>query len=204
MRKIETIWHQILFQALNEQKFKFTQQELSKDYGYSLSTVHYALEVPCKIGAIRKTGKFAVLDNFKKLLFYWASQRRLSNDIIYQTHSDKSVQEREGFIIPEAIFAGYSAAKQILDEPPAGYDKVYFYAQEQNLEAIKDRFPEDPPAGEAGGPANLFVLKKIKTLDRFGSWTTIPQTFVDIWNCSDWYARDFISSLEKKIDGLLS
>jgi len=198
MRKIETIWHQILFQAVKKNKFKFTQQELAKQFGYSLSTVNYALDIPAKIGAIRKTGKFSVLADYKKLLFYWANQRHLSKDIIYQTHSPYPVQEREGLIPPKMIFAGYSAAKKHLNEPPSEYNKIYFYASPTQIKQIKKRFPEKK------GEANTFALKKISTLDNYGKYTTLPQTYVDIWNFTDWYARDYAIALEEKINGLLS
>ncbi len=198
MRKIETIWHDILFQALEKKKFKFTQQELAEKFGYSLSTVNYALEVPSEMGAVRKESKFFVLADIKKLLYYWASDRRLSNDIIYQTYSEESVFSLEKIVPPGSIFAAYTAAKEYLAEPPADYSKIYLYADINSLTEIKTRYPE------VRKRPNIFVLKKIAAVERYGDFTTLPHTFVDIWNLSDWYAREFVIGLEEKIDALLS
>ncbi len=198
MRKIETIWHEILFQALEKKKFKFTQQELAEKFGYSLSTVNYALDVPAEMGMVRKESKFSVLTDFNKLLYYWASERRLAKDIIYKTYADQDIISLEKIIPPEAIFGGYTAAKEYLGEPPADYSKIYFYADESSLEEIKRRYPENNQR------PNVFVLKKIPALERYGDYTTLPQTFVDIWNLRDWYAREFVISLEDKINALLS
>ena len=95
MKKIETIWHHLLYSALKENNFKHTQKQLAGKFGYSLSTINYALTVPEKIGAIRKESKFFVLADFKKLLYYFASFRNFNKDIIYQTYVDEPVGEIE-------------------------------------------------------------------------------------------------------------
>jgi hypothetical protein len=41
-------------------------------------------------------------------------------------------------------------------------------------------------------------------MKRFGPVTTLPQTFVDIWNLKDWYGQDFIKRLEEKINEKLA
>lgn len=199
MKKIETIWHHILYEALTHKTFKFTQQELALRFSYSLSTVHHALVVPTRIGAIRKESKFFVLEHFMKLLLYWASVRNLKRSIIYQAYSPLSVNEREGQMPGAAIYACYSAARQILGEPPADYEAVYIYDTAGAIAEIERRFPR----GKAQRP-NLFVLAGGPALRRYGAVTTIPQTYVDIWNLSDWYSADFTRTLEEKIHGLLS
>lgn len=88
MKKIETIWHYIFYEALTHKQFKFIQQELTIRFSYSLSTIHYAIGVPTSIGATRKESKFFVRAHFMKLLLYWASVRNLSRLIIYQTYVD--------------------------------------------------------------------------------------------------------------------
>ena len=198
MKKIETLWHHILYEALTHKTFKFTQQELAGEFGYSLSTVHHALVVPTAIGAIRKETKFFVLANFMKLLLYWASVRNLKRSIIYQTSSPLSVTEREGLVPPTAVFACYSAGRRILGEPPADYDEVYFYDDPSSLPEIHRRFP--PVASRR---PNVVVLSTDGQLRHYGGVTTTPQTYVDIWNLSDWYSTDFTRALEEKIHGLL-
>lgn len=199
MRKIETIWHHILWLALEKKQFKHTQQELARFFGYSLSTINHALTAPTQLGAIRKESKFFVLENFQKLLYYWASIRNLENDIIYQTYFDADILEIEGLLLPESIFAGYSAGRQILKEAPSDYSKVYCYFTEAEIAKFKDRFPANKEK-----PANLFILKQHPVMKHYGSVTTLPQTFVDIWNLKDWFSRDFTQKLEEKINGILS
>lgn len=198
MKKIETIWHHILFQAL-EGRYKHTQQSLASEFSYSLSTVNHALRAPTQMGAIRKTSKFFVLENFDKLLYYWASIRNVEKDILYKTYVDARIAEIEGMVPPKSIYAGYSAAKKLLGEPPADYSKVYFYSAETDLGQVKARFPLNSER-----ESNMFVLKMPPVMPRYGQITTIPQTFVDIWNFRDWYGKDFIRSLETKIYAILS
>lgn len=200
MKKIETIWHHLLWSALAEKQFKHTQQELAKIFAYSLSTVNYALSIPSQIGAVRKESKFFVLQDFFKLLYYWGSLRNLNKDLIYQTYVAGPVLETEGMVPAESVYAGYSAARLLLGEAPADYDKVHLYFPVEQLVKIKERFPL---SGEKK-PANLFVYKFHSQMNRYGSFTTLPQTFVDIWNLKDWYSRDFIQALEEKIHGILS
>lgn len=198
MKKIETIWHHILTEALTKGKFESTQQELAHRFRYSLSTVHHALGVPVEMGGIRKTAKSFVLQDFKKLLYYWASVRGLARDVLYQTAVDLPVREIEGRALPESIYGVYGAANQILGEPPADYSKVYFYLPPDSLTRFERRFPLTRKH-----PANTFALKMPPPMPRYGSSTTLVQTFVDVWNLTDWYARDFTQALEAKINGLL-
>ncbi|MBI4041871.1 MAG: hypothetical protein HY391_00180, partial [Deltaproteobacteria bacterium] len=141
MKKIETCWHYLLYEALVQRKFKHTQQELAEKLHYSSSTIHHALRVPAQIGAVRKASKFFVVEDVEKLLYYWASLRNLERDILYKTLVHAPIREMEGLVPPSCIFACYTAAKTMLGEAPADYSKVYFYAQRETLEEVKNRFP---------------------------------------------------------------
>lgn len=198
MKKIEIIWQFLLLQALTKGIFRHTQQDLARRFSISLSTVSHAIQKPTAIGAIRKESKFFVLEDVMKLLYFWASARNLQRRIIYQTHVDMSVTEIEGIALPTSLFACYSAARLILGTAPADYASVYFYDDPIHLDAIKTRFP--PVSGK---PPNVIFLEKSHIMDADGV-TTLPLTFVDIWNLPDWYAKDFIAALEVKIHGLLS
>lgn len=197
MKKIETIWHHLLFSALKG-NYKHTQTELAERFSFSLSTINHALNVPTSIGAIRKTSRFFVLNDFTKLLYYWASVRNFEKDIIYTSFYDGTVSEIEGLINPEGIYACYSAGRKVLKESPADYSKVYFYIPEQFLDKVKSRFSE-----KSKKDCNIFVLKMPLFMSDYGNTTTLPQTFVDIWNLRDWYSKDFVKSLEEKINGIL-
>lgn len=199
MKKIETVWHHVLWGALSERRLQLTQQELAKRFSYSLSTIHHALRVPTEMGAIRKTGKSFVLSDFKKLLYYWASVRALPRDVLYATTSDLPIREIEGLALPESLYGAYSAARRLLGEPPADYSKVYFYIAPKDLAAFKRRFP---PSSRP--PANTFALKMPPVMPQYGPITTLAQTFVDLWSLADGYARDFTRALEEKMDALLS
>lgn len=199
MRKIETIWQHILYRALERKQYKHTQKELASLFDYSLSTVHHALGVPAKMGALRKTSKFFVLEDFEKLLYYWGSVRNLEADLLYNTYLAAPVLEIEGLVLPGSIYAGYSAARRLLGEPPSDYAKVYFYISQDRLNEVVQRFPRNSQR-----EANIFALKMPVVMPQYGAVTTLPQTFVDIWNMRDWYSRDFTRSLKEKIDGLLS
>jgi hypothetical protein len=60
MTKKEIIWREILFQAIENKKFEFTQKELAQKYRFSLSTVFNALKVPREAGAVEGKRGFRV------------------------------------------------------------------------------------------------------------------------------------------------
>ena len=195
MQKIETIWRELLFEALEKKNRQFTQKKLAEKFHFSLSTVFQALKIPRKMGAVRVTGRFFVLEDPEKLLYHWASARNLRKDLIYQTRVDLPVLEIEGQMPAGVVFGAFSAFRQRFQMVPADYDKVYVYTN--NLAEIKKRFPQN------GGPANLFVLASDEFLFSYGYFTSLGQTFVDLWNLKEWYAKEFINALREKINGLL-
>lgn len=198
MRKIETIWHHLLVNALEKGELRHTQKAISERFGYSLSTINLAVKKAEFVGAIKMSGKFFTVSDVKKLLYFWATHRNLNRDIIYKTWVDEPVLEIEGLIPDGAVFACYTAAKEILKEAPSDYSKVYLYFDEGNLETVKKRFPpSDLPN------FNLFVLKEAPWQKDYGQVTSLANTFVDLWNLSDWYAKDFLIALEREIDGIL-
>ncbi|MBU3935686.1 hypothetical protein KJ909_03360 [Patescibacteria group bacterium] len=199
MKKIETTWHHLLILAIEKGQFKHTQESLAGHFGYSLSTINLAVKKAAAVGAVKMSGKFFVLSDPKKLLFYWATHRNLDKDILYKTHSGLPISEIEGLIPPQSIMGGFSAAKKILGEAPSDYSKVFFYLSPETVETATKRYPASTKGNE-----NIFVLKSYPKQKEYGQITTLPQTFVDLWSLSDWYAKDFLTSLEEKIDGLLS
>jgi len=193
MTKKEIIWREILFQAIENKKIEFTQKELAQKYGFSLSTIFNALKTPRQSGALFVGGRGFKVQDTEKFLYLWATFRNLKKDIIYQTNVSKSVQEIEGEMPPNVIFAAFSAFLKKYREAPADYDKVYIYSKEEETDEIKTRFPfkKDYP--------NLIVLKADLWLKNFGKITPDCQTFVDLWNLPEWYAKDFLNALKKKI-----
>ncbi len=193
MNKKEIIWREILHQAIENKKLDFTQKELAQKYSFSLSTVFNALKIPRASGAIRAGGRGFKVEDKEKFLYLWATMRRFGKDIIYQTNVSKSVREIEGEMPPDIIFGCFSAYSKKYKSPPADYDKVYVYADKKTLEEIKIRFPKKK------GYVNLIVLASDSVLSSFGKITPDVQTFADLWNLPEWYAKDFLNGLKEKI-----
>lgn len=187
MKKIEIIWREILETGVKNPVFE--QKQLAEKFNFSTSTVFAALKPLRGIGAVAVTGRNFRLTNLEKLLYFWATHRNLSKDIIYQTRVEQPTMETEGMIDNKTIYGAYSAARILLGFAPADYDKVYVYGSKE----ITTRFPRLP------GPANFFVLKPDPFLKP--PTTGISQTFVDLWNLSDWYATDFLRALKEKFYG---
>lgn len=198
MKKIETIWHHLLYQAIEHEEFQHTQAGLAELFHYSTSTINLALVKPTAIGAVRKSGKFFVVADPLKLLYLASTIRNLSKDILYQTSSSLSIHEIEGLTPSDSVYGGYSAAKEILGESPADYSTLYLYHDLSQLDEIKSRYPLNKT-----GPTKIIVLQKPPYLP-LPNHTSLPHTFIDIWNMSDWYSHDFTLALEDKIHGLLS
>lgn len=193
MSKKELIWRELLFQAVEKKKLDFTQKDLAEKFGFSLSTIFNALKIPRASGAIKVTGRnFSIIDA-EKFLYIWATQRNMEKEMIYETHVPESAPKIEGQMPDGIIFGAYSAYVAKYKDAPADYAKVYVYAEEENLDDIKKRFPK------ARGESNLFVLKSDPYLKKIGKITPDVQNFVDFWNMKDWYAKDFLNALKNKL-----
>ncbi|MBU1045901.1 hypothetical protein KJ616_02135 [Patescibacteria group bacterium] len=195
MTKKEIIWREILFQVLENKKFEFTQKEIAQKYKFSLSTVFNALKVPRASGCIEAGGRgFKVVDA-EKWLYLWATFRNLQKDVIYQTHTDKSVKEIEGEMPPHITFGAFSAYLKKYKDAPADYDKIYVYSKKEKLTDIKSRFPFQK------GIINLVVILSDRWLENFSKGKITPdcQTFVDLWNLREWYAKNYLDALKEKV-----
>src|SRR3989344_1663123 len=193
MRNAELIVREILYNALEKKKYELTQSQLSKELKISLSIVHRTVMIMQDMGAVRiKQRGFAVQD-VKKIMYYWASIRRLQQDIIYSTRVEKPVKEIEKLMPDTIVFACYTAYKLLFNDVPADYSEVYVYGDEK----LKSRFPQNKE------PHNLFVLKKDKHIEQYGKVATIANTFVDLWNLKEWYAKEFVKSMEARLYGVL-
>lgn len=193
MKKVEQVFREMLYQAIECKNRRLTQLELSKKLKVSLSTVNLAVKKLDKMGAviIEKMG-FRIID-IKKILYYWASTRNLERDIVYKTRTEMPIREIERNI-PNIVFAGYSAYKFKFKDVPADYSEVYIYADEKETKEIKKRFSENNKF------SNLFVLKKDKNMDKYGKTCTAAQIFVDLWNLDRWYASDFLKAFKDKLN----
>lgn len=198
MKKIEMIWRHILYEVIEQRNVSFRQQDLAKVFTMSTSTVSSALAPLRKLGAIRVGGRgFEVID-YEKILYHWANHRSLLSEIYTSLHIDLPVNEIEGLLPDGSIPTAYTAVREKYTEPPADYDKIYCYHLLPNV--IAERL--NPHSGK--GPQNVFILRGDNYLTKYGKYMTLGQLFVDLWNISDWYAKDFTTFLKGKIDELLS
>lgn len=190
MLKIEYVWRELLYRAIEESNPYFTITEFAGKFHLSTSVVAHAT-VPLRDLNIVEIGKIKskVIDS-EKLLFFWATRRNLKDDIIYQTGSPLAVFEREALMPSCVVPTAYSASRFYFNILPSDYEKIYFYADD--LEEIKKRFPENIQK------ANIFILKKDPFL---ALYKNIPmgQVFADLWNLPDWYAKEFQEALLAKI-----
>lgn len=195
MTKKEVIWREILFQSRQNKKNKFTQKELAKKFGFSISTVFGALKIPRDSHAVNVTGRFFVLEDYKKLLYLWASMRSLKRDLYYSGFINERMGSMEGTVPPETLFGLYSAFKLLYSTIPAEYDHFYLYIEEEKLPLFLERLSDTP--SKTTYP-NFFILKPDTWLRRYPQ-PLFEQLFVDIWNAPEWYAKDFLSALEKEL-----
>jgi len=195
MKKIEFVYRELLFQALEKGKNSFTQSELSTRLNVSLSNVNHALQPLRRMNAIEVNPRNFSVVNAKKILLFWASTRNPGQGLVYSTRVEKPVRGIEKGMPPDAVFTAYSGFKFRFRETPADYSEVYVYAGD--LDEMQKRFPE-----RKGNP-NLFVLEKDCLMEGYGKTATMGQIFADLWNLPEWYAKDFLKELEAKIDALL-
>jgi DNA-binding GntR family transcriptional regulator len=196
MKKKEIILREILNEVIKKRDAKITQMELAQRLGVSTSTVNNAVGPLVQLGAIdaRRTG--LVVIDFRKVLLYLASNRSLQRDIIYQTYIPLKVTEIEKSMPEGVIYTMFSAYRLKYEEVPADYSEVYIYADEELLQEIKRRFPEEK------GPSNLFVLKSDPALYDLSKEGIAPlvQVYIDLWNTRQWYAKEFLTAIERKIN----
>lgn len=193
MLKKEQVWREILHQCFAEGNLVFTQKDLAGKLKVSLSTVNNALRLPRTSGAVAVTGRNFQVKDREKFLLLWASHRNLAREQIYATYAAGGVPATEGLVPPGAIFAAFSALVKKYKTAPADYDAVYIYADTNLLPEIKKRFPLRK------GAENLFVLRADPLLKHYGEITPDVQTFADLWNLPQWYAKDFLKDLKAKL-----
>ena len=190
MKRKEIVYREILYNAIEEKKMKFTQLELSRKLGISLSIVNEAIGKLSDIGGVKiEQRSFRILD-IKKILYYWASLRNLKKDIVFETRVEMPVSEIEKNM-PEVVYTAYSGYKFRFKDVPADYSEVYVYSD--NIEEIKKRFPKND------NMPNLFALKRDKNMKGI----TLAGIFVELWNLKEWYAKEFLEAMEKRLNGIL-
>ena len=191
MLKNKEIIYRELFESSLQKVFSFTQLGLAKKFSISLSIINGSLAPLIELGVIRKKQRSFELLDAKKLLLYMASIRRLSKDIVYRTNVDMPVMKIEGSLPSGCIFTAFSAYRLLYNDVPADYSEVYVYADAEVLGEIKVRFPEKK------GRENLIVLEPDKFIN--DKIANVSQIYTDLWNIKEWYAKDFVDALGKRL-----
>ena len=189
MKRTEEVYREILYQIENGNNV-LTQKSISKKLNLSLSNVSNAVLPLRAMGAIQVKKMCFRVVNPKKILYFWASTRNLKKDIFYSTRAEKSVFEIEKGMPDSVIFTAYTGYRLRFKTAPADYSEIYVYSDD--AQEIEDRFPQSEST------PNLFVLKKDKNADSYGKIATNPNIFVDLWNLQEWYAQEFLKSMEQK------
>jgi len=196
MKKIETVWCQLLYDVLEKRETSFQQQRLAKKLSLSLSTVNHALKNLRQMGAVQIGGRGGQVIDYEKILMHWANYRRLSQDIVWRQKLSGSVLEIEGLLPAGSILGAYSAVRHWFREAPADYNTVYVYHPRPQL--VIRRFE-----GQSGRETELVCLKLAPKIPLRKETTTLAHTFVDLWSLSDWMAKDFIKRIKEEMNELI-
>lgn len=194
--RIENVYREILYKLLDlRKKEMFSQKSLSGKCRLSISTVNYALKPLEEMNTIDKKRFGFIVTDPKKILLYWASIRKLSKDIVYQTFLNEKVDKIESLVPSKSIFTAYSGFKLRFKKIPSEYSEVIVYGDKEDFE---ERFGKENKKMKP----NLIVLNMDEHLLNF-KIAPIAQLFVDLWNLNTWYAKEFVTKLEGVIDGIL-
>ena len=133
----------------------------------------------------------------EKILMHWANKRKLAEDVVDNFEVDGSVLEVEGLLPPGSVLGAYSAVRAWYGEAPADYNTVYVYHAQPGV--VKERF-----AGMNGKGTRVVVLQLNPLVPLREETTSLGHTFVDLWNITDWMAKEFVRRIREEIDGILS
>ena len=198
MKKIEAIYRDILYRAIERKEFRLTQLELARKFDISLSIVNSAVKKLNSIGAVKINQRSLDVIDVRKILYFWASMRNLEKDVIFRVRVEAPVKEIERNM-PNVLFTGYTAYKLRFNDVPADYSEVYVYADETELDEIKKRLSFFKISEKSKLNPNFFVLKKDSFMKLYKT-LPISQIFVDLWNMNKWYSKDFILAFDKEIE----
>lgn len=134
----EQIWREIL----REPRAEVLQQKvIAERMGVSSSTVHHALVVPRRAGAVQVGGRGFELTDHMKLQVIWAVFRNLWQDTQLDVWSDLPPGKTEGLVspFPGVRFTAASAFKFEVGSVPSDDDHVLAYVPGAVVSDIEDR-----------------------------------------------------------------
>lgn len=195
MKIYEKVYREILIKILKK-KESFTQLGLSKECEVSLGFVNKIIKRLKEIGAVDiQRRQFRIVDS-SKIIFDWASKRRIKKDVSEKYFVDMNINEIEKSL--PFIFTGYSAWRLLTNSMPFDYDEVYIYVPIEEKEFFKI-WLKDKPIKK--GKENLFVIftddkHLIKNSEK--KIAPLPQIFVDIYSIGKLASKYFIKEILDK------
>ncbi len=192
MKTYEKIYREILIGVL-EKKVSFTQLGLSKKCGVSLGFVNKIVRRLEEIGAVDiQRRKFRIIDS-SKIIFDWASKRRIKQDVSEKYFIDMDISNIEKSL--PFIFTGYSAWRLLKKSVPFDYDEIYIYVPVEKKELFYIWLKDKPTKK---GKENLFVIftddeHLIKNSKK--KIAPLPQIFVDIYSIGSLASKYFIKEI---------
>ena len=193
--KYERIYREILIGVL-ERKEKFTQLELHRKCSVSLGFANKIIKGLADIGAVDiQRRQFRIIDS-SKILFDWASKRRIKREISESYCIDMNIMDIEKSF--PFIFTAYSAWRLLTRSLPFDYDEIYAYVPIDEKNLFKT-WLEDKPIKK--GKENLFVIftddnHLIKNCRK--KTAPVPQIFVDIYNLRSVASKYFVKDILEK------
>ena len=174
----------------------FTQLELSKKCHVSLGFVNKVIKKLAEIGAVDiQRRQFRIIDS-SKILFDWASKRRIKKDLSESYCIDMNIDDIEKSL--PFIFTAYSAWRLLMNSLPFDYDEIYIYVPIEEKKLFR-MWINDKPIKK--GKENLFVIftddeHLIKNSKK--KIVPLPQIFVDIYNLRGIASKYFIKEMLDK------
>lgn len=191
MLKIEYVWRELLYRAIEQRNPYFSIIQLSNLFKLSTSVVSHAI-LPLKgLGVVKIAKKRSKIADIERLLLFWATRRNLQKDILYQTYSSLPLLEKESSMPANVFPTAYTAYRFLYDDIPSDYEDSYFYTGD--IQPIIKRFPPNSKKSP-----NIIILRQDPYLPGYKQ-IPLAQIFADLWNLPDWYAKEFSDALLAKI-----
>lgn len=197
----EQVWREILSEP---SAAALQQKDIAARMGISISTVHSALTVPRRAGAVRVGGRgFDVVDRMK-LTVIWAVFRNLWRDVEIDVWSDLPPGKTEGLVsrFEGVQFTAASAFKYGIGSVPSDYDHVLAYAPRGLLPEIEERcrphLIRKVRRGLGRHHKEVTRLTLLEPDERLpGGGVPLSQIYVDLWQLPVWWATEFTRRIEE-------
>ncbi len=199
MMKKERIYRELLWLA--ERDRWTTQRTLAKTCGVSLNLVNSVTRELKRVGALEAYPMRLHITDPAKILYAWASQRNLEQDITSRYAIGLPVHEIEKNMSGDVVFTAFSGWRLRAKGAPFDYNKVYAYVSPAAQTLVK-RLLELLP--RTRGDANTFVMAVDDPhlfMRAEHQVASVAQLFVDIYAMpstptTDGFLRDIIEKNE--------